>query len=104
MNLKINPDVPAEWREPRESLTFREFASNFEWRRRSGQGRGTSFKELGTAWKYYRDNREHVLRIAKLALFAYPPTVANARWPQLWRSEHWRWFVDLANARRSKEG
>jgi len=45
------------------------------------------------AMKWWNEHHAHVMRLIQAAGTAYEPTGSDARRPELWKGEHWKWFL-----------
>jgi hypothetical protein len=51
--------------------------------------------ELGNAYVWYIQHKDHVTSLTATVTAAYPPTLSEDKSnPDLWKSEHWKWFLN----------
>ena len=45
------------------------------------------------AIEWYKKHSTHVLKLFDVAEVAYPPSEEDASFPELWKAEHWAWYI-----------
>lgn len=51
--------------------------------------------QIGYAAIFYSQHHEHIRKLIKQDVPAYPPTDAeDKRKPALWKANHWKWFLE----------
>ena len=48
-------------------------------------------KQKAIAW--YKKHSTHVLKLFDVAEVAYAPSEEDASFPELWKAEHWAWYM-----------
>lgn len=59
----------------------------------SGAGATMTQEQMNQAWRWFQKHQNHVYKLVKGAQGCYPPTGVDCAHPELWKPEHWQWFI-----------